>query len=118
MDYRTLLASAVLATGFAGLPQMCRADLVAVDNGIAVEKSDVTTPARGMSMTQVASKFGEPRAKVAAVGKPPITRWEYPGFVVYFDQQYVIHSVVSDSAPAAAGADVAPAAEAAPAPAN
>ena len=47
-----------------------------------------------MTMNQVASKFGDPVTKVPAVGKPPITRWEYPGFVVYFEQDHVIHSVV------------------------
>ena len=30
-----------------------------------------------------------------AVGNPPISRWEYPGFVVYFEHEHVIHSVVS-----------------------
>ena len=85
--------------------------MVAVDNGIAVKESDVNTPSRGMTMSQVASKFGEPVSKVAAVGKPPISRWEYPGFVVYFEHEHVIHSVVSGGAsepPAAPAADAAP----------
>ena len=69
--------------------------MVAVDNGIAVKESDVATPARGMTMDQVASKFGAPVTKVPAVGKPPISRWEYPGFVVYFEGEHVIHSVVA-----------------------
>lgn len=60
MNYRNLLVSAVLATGVAGLATVSQADMVAADNGIAVEKSDVATPARGMTMTQVASKFGTP----------------------------------------------------------
>jgi hypothetical protein len=42
----------------------------------------------------VAAKFGTPVTKVPAVGKPPISRWEYPGFVVYFEADHVIHSVV------------------------
>jgi hypothetical protein len=114
MNYRALLVSAVLASGFAGI---ATADMVAVDNGIAVKQSDVNTPSRGMSMSQVASKFGEPATKVPAVGKPPISRWEYPGFVVYFEHDHVIHSVVSGGAPesAAEPAVTAPATEAAPA---
>jgi hypothetical protein len=110
MNYRALLVSAVLASGLAGL---ATADMVAVDHGIAVKESDVNTPSRGMTMSQVASKFGEPVTKVAAVGTPPISRWEYPGFVVYFEHEHVIHSVVSGGAsePAAApAADAAPAA--------
>jgi hypothetical protein len=51
-------------------------------------------PARGMSMAKVEATFGEPTHRVVAVGNPPITRWEYPGFVVYFEHNLVLHSVV------------------------
>ena len=91
MRYRNLLLAAVLASGFAG------AETIAVDDSIAVKESDVNTPSRGMTMDQVASKFGAPANKVPAVGKPPISRWEYPGFVVYFEANHVIHSVVANS---------------------
>jgi len=91
MRYRYLLLAAVLASGLAG------AETIAVDSGIAVKESDVVTPTRGMTMDQVATKFGAPVTKVPAVGKPPISRWEYPGFVVYFEADRVIHSVVANS---------------------
>jgi hypothetical protein len=91
MRYRYLLLAAVLAGGVAG------AETIAVDNGIAVKESDVATPARGMTMDQVATKFGAPVSKAPAVGKPPISRWEYPGFVVYFEADHVIHSVIANS---------------------
>ena len=98
MDYRALTASATLAiAGLAGLAPICRADIVASQDGIAVRDAGVAAPARGMTMTQVASKFGAPVSKVAAVGNPPISRWEYPGFVVYFERDHVIHSVVSET---------------------
>jgi len=51
-------------------------------------------PARGMSMEKVEAAFGAPANRVAAVGNPPITRWEYPGFVVFFEHNIVLHSVV------------------------
>ena len=91
MRYPILMLAAVLAGGAA-----C-AETVAVDNGIAVKESDIATPARGMTMNQVASKFGAPANKVPAVGKPPISRWEYPGFIVYFEADHVIHSVIANS---------------------
>jgi hypothetical protein len=91
MRYRNLLLAAVLLSGLAG------AETIAVDSGIAVKESDVSTPARGMTMNQVATKFGTPVTKIPAVGKPPISRWEYPGFVVYFEADHVIHSVVANS---------------------
>jgi hypothetical protein len=91
MRYRILLLAAMFAGGLAG------AATVAVDNGIAVQDSDVATPTRGMTMEQVATKFGTPVTKIPAVGKPPISRWEYPGFIVYFEANHVIHSVVANS---------------------
>jgi hypothetical protein len=51
-------------------------------------------PARGMTMDKVQSRFGAPSQKLAAVGQPPITRWEYPAYVVYFEYDHVVHSVV------------------------
>jgi hypothetical protein len=113
MNYRALLVSAVVASGLAGI---ATADMVAVDKGIAVKESDVNTPSRGMTMSQVAGKFGEPVTKVPAVGKPPISRWEYPGFVVYFEHDHVIHSVVSGGASEPAAP--APAADTGPAPSD
>lgn len=50
-------------------------------------------PVRGMTMQQVAKDYGEPKEKRAPVGDPPITRWVYPDYTVYFEYKYVIHSV-------------------------
>ena len=52
-------------------------------------------PYRGMSMDKVQAQYGAPTRKVAAVGQPPIERWEYPAFTVYFEYQKVIHSVAN-----------------------
>jgi hypothetical protein len=125
MSYRTLLISAVLAAG-TGLAGLAQADIVAEPNGsFEVAAPDGLAPTRGMTMSQVASKFGAPSNKVPAVGKPPISRWDYPGFVVYFERDYVIHSVMSESGaqapasePAAAPAPAAPAPPEAPAAQN
>jgi hypothetical protein len=53
------------------------------------------TPARGMSMGQVEQKYGAPSDKIAAVGKPPISRWVYPNFIVYFEYDHVVHAVTT-----------------------
>ncbi|MDN5871256.1 MAG: hypothetical protein L0H73_11130 [Nitrococcus sp.] len=50
-------------------------------------------PVRGTTMGQVKQHFGMPRRIFPAVGEPPITRWVYPQFVVYFERDWVIHSV-------------------------
>lgn len=55
---------------------------------------DDSRPTRGMSEASVEARFGTPVSKVPAVGEPPISRWEYPGFIVYFEYDLVIHTVV------------------------
>jgi hypothetical protein len=50
-------------------------------------------PARGQSMASVERQFGAPAERQAAVGQPPITRWVYPGFVVFFEYEHVVHAV-------------------------
>lgn len=57
-------------------------------------QSTTHRPARGMSMEKVEANFGSPASRVPAVGSPPISRWEYPGFVVFFEYNHVIHAVV------------------------
>lgn len=57
----------------------------------------ITLPGRGMSMLQVEERFGTPRKKFDEVGDPPISRWVYPDFTVYFEYQYVINAVAHDA---------------------
>jgi hypothetical protein len=59
----------------------------------------VERPKRGALMAQVEKQFGEPLSKSAAVGKPPITRWTYAAFSVYFEHDHVISSVLNKSSP-------------------
>lgn len=63
-----------------------------------------TTPARGSSMAAVESRFGAPTRRHAPVGgdspaHPPITRWDYPGFSVFFERDRVIDSVIPGTPP-------------------
>ena len=50
-------------------------------------------PSRGMTQASVESKYGSPASVKAPVGDPPITRWEYRDFIVYFEYDKVIHAV-------------------------
>jgi hypothetical protein len=87
---------AALAAALALLVSLAaRAETVVVDDQVSVRDSDVDRPARGMTMHGVEAKFGTPQDKHAAVGNPPITRWDYPQFTVYFEHEYVIHAVVN-----------------------
>jgi len=70
------------------------ADTLLIDGVEAAKQSESLRPTRGMSMTRVEAQFGAPSERRAAVGEPPITRWEYPGFTVVFEHEYVLHSIV------------------------
>ncbi len=88
----TLMAGAVLA------------ETVVVDGKVTVEPSSISRPSRGMRMTTVEKQFGEPATRHPTVGQPPITRWDYPGFSVFFERDRVIDAVATgDHAPADAG---------------
>lgn len=50
-------------------------------------------PPRGATMEAVRDRLGRPRARTDPVGDPPITRWVYDEFTVYFEHDRVIHSV-------------------------
>lgn len=54
----------------------------------------IDTPRRGLSMDQVEQLYGRPGSVTAPVGDPPITRWDYPEYSVYFEYSYVIDSVL------------------------
>jgi len=72
---------------------LANAEVLAVD---AKPVGDaVQTPHRGASQASVTSRYGEPRQRIAAVGQPPISRWVYDSFTVYFEGDHVIHAVVT-----------------------
>ncbi len=51
-------------------------------------------PTKGTTMSQVKSKYGEPSLTKEPIGNPPITRWKYENFSVYFENKHVIHAVI------------------------
>jgi hypothetical protein len=91
------------------------ADTVVVNDQVQVRESQLERPKRGLTMDEVEKHFGAPLTRHPAVGggsphTPPITRWDYSGFSVFFEGDRVIHSVVTgDATPAAPAAGPAPA---------
>jgi hypothetical protein len=69
------------------------ADTLLIDGIASDSQSASARPKPGMSMTAVESSFGAPAQRRGAVGEPPITRWDYTGFSVYFEHDRVIHAV-------------------------
>ena len=84
-----LAAFALLASSAA------RAETIVVGEEVQLRESTVARPARGSTMQSVEAKFGAPAQRHPAVGDPPITRWDYPGFSVFFEHQHVVHAVAT-----------------------
>ncbi len=73
------------------------AETIVIDGQVTLKESTIERPTRGMTMAAVEARFGAPVAKRETVGSPPITRWEYAQFVVVFEHDRVLHSVVVGS---------------------
>jgi len=71
---------------------MACADVLIIDEVRQVEKMDL--PENGQSKANIESKFGTPAQKHQAVGDPPISRWDYGDYSVYFEFDLVLFSVL------------------------
>ncbi|MCH7853374.1 MAG: hypothetical protein IIB76_03475 [Proteobacteria bacterium] len=83
-----LVAVASACTTFAHAETL---QMGAAENAARFEQAG--KPTRGMSQTNVEAEYGNPQSSQAAVGEPPIARWEYANFVVFFEYDRVIHAV-------------------------
>ena len=70
------------------------AEKITLPIGEQTRTYELSLPDRSMTKDTVQLAFGDPREIKNPVGTPPITAWEYDGFVVYFEQQWVLHAVV------------------------
>jgi hypothetical protein len=52
-------------------------------------------PLHFMTMANVRALWGPPRRVLPAVGHPRITRWVYPRFIVYFERNLVLQTIVT-----------------------
>jgi hypothetical protein len=83
------VATALLLT----LGAAVQADTLLVEGLRSDKVAAAEWPARGQSMSIVESRWGAPSGRGDAVGQPPISRWDYPAFIVFFEHQHVIHTV-------------------------
>ncbi len=68
------------------------------------QEQHMNLPRRGMTMAQVEREYGAPLRKLQTRGgdtprHPPINRWEYAKYIVYFERNHVIHSVLRTPGP-------------------
>lgn len=65
-----------------------------------VSGAALNLPPRGTTKDEVLAEYGQPVKKHPAVGDPPITRWDYGQFSMYFEYNLFLHAVVpSDPEP-------------------
>ena len=87
---KSVLLACGMACGLALAPSLAQ-NLQMADPPAAEARASL--PVRGTSMSQVEARFGAPTERHPAIGQPPITRWVYPSFVVYFEYSHVVHAV-------------------------
>lgn len=78
-----------------GVGTLARAETLLIER--TAKAQSMATPKRGSMMDAVRAQYGEPSSVHGPVGQPPITRWDYPAFAVYFEHQHVINSVLHKS---------------------
>ena len=98
MNIKPLLLSAAFAFSAQMIPMSASAEILAIGPHAKVLKK-ANLPTHGQSMRQVKKRFGPAQRVKVSKGKvtkcnPKITRWDYAGFSVYFENSHVIHSVV------------------------
>mgnify|MGYP001822893719 FL=1 len=72
------------------------ADVLLIEEVRQAERMDL--PENGQSMDDVRARFGDPATRNAAVGDPPITRWDYDRFSVYYEYGLVLFTVLHKGA--------------------
>lgn len=97
MNWNFIMSKLILLIVALCLPLIAltaQADVLRMDGnkGKVIQKSNL--PSRGMTKANVGSRYGQPSNKKAAVGDPPISRWDYPGYSVYFEYNIVLHTLV------------------------
>lgn len=88
MQIHNLMAVAALALGIVPASQ---ADTLMIDT--VTQSATADRPTKGQNMAQVEARYGSPQEIIPAIGQPPITRWVYDGFTVYFEDSTVLHAV-------------------------
>lgn len=81
------LVLAGAGTGAAG------ADTLLIDTMRQENGRDADMPRPGATMERVLSRYGDPEERRDPVGEPPITRWDYENYTVYFEHARVLRAV-------------------------
>ena len=87
-----MLTGGMLVLGMLLPGQSLRADVLLIEEVRQADRMEL--PTNGMNQSQVRERFGAPAQTNAPVGDPPITRWDYDGWSVYFEYDLVLFTVL------------------------
>jgi hypothetical protein len=88
-----VLPLAIALATLAAFNTSLQADVLLIEEVRTAEGMNL--PANGLSQADVRARFGDPERSYAAVGDPPITRWDYAGWSVYFEYDKVLSAVLA-----------------------
>ncbi|MEC7816082.1 MAG: hypothetical protein VX939_07400 [Pseudomonadota bacterium] len=94
MTHNKRILTGLAFAGALFIGAQAQAQQVAVPVGAQGERADVQLPANGMSQDSVRNRWGAPQSMEGPVGQPPISQWHYDRFVVYFENNRVLHAVM------------------------
>jgi len=89
---RKVLALMIVAAAMLCTTTGLSADVLLIEEVRQAE--NMPLPVNGMDKEQVRNRFGAPAATHAPVGDPPITRWDYENWSVYFEYDLVLSTVL------------------------
>ncbi len=87
----------LLVAALSSITPLSSADVLLIDaisEAPANSSAGLLRPRPGQTMDAVRTQFGAPSQELPWVGEPPISRWIYPDFTVYFENDKVINTVV------------------------
>lgn len=89
---RMVLILLAASAAFLSPATALNADVLLIEEVRQAERMQL--PVNGMSKDVVRSRFGAPAQTHAPVGEPPITRWDYEQWSVYFEYDLVLFTVL------------------------
>lgn len=89
---RMVLALVIGLFGMFGVINAVMADVLLIEEVRQAENMQL--PVNGMNKEEVRTSFGDPADRHAPVGDPPITRWDYERWSVYFEYDLVLFTVL------------------------
>jgi hypothetical protein len=75
------------------VPAFLTADVLLIEQ--VRQAKGMAVPQNGQSKAEVEAAFGAPETITGPVGDPPITRWTYLRWTVYFEFDHVLFTVLN-----------------------